>query len=117
HPVHVTRRGCHAAEEIAASHYQADLHTGLGYFGNFFRQRLDARGVQPEGAFPSQHFSAQFKQNTLVSRRAFAAHRRRSLRGHLGYSPAACSAADISPTLKRTKRATEIFSPSLAILL
>ena len=42
HPVHVLRRGRDAAEEIAASHYQADLHTGLGNFGNFF---LEVDGV------------------------------------------------------------------------
>jgi hypothetical protein len=80
--VHVARRGCHAAEEIAASHYQADLHTGLGYFGNFFRERLHTPGVQAEGTFASHHFSAELQQNALVSWHLLTAHGRGSLCAH-----------------------------------
>ncbi len=67
------RRGRHAAKEIAASHYQADLHTGLRDFGNFLRQRLHAPRVQAEGTFARHHFSAQLEQNALVS--GHASHR------------------------------------------
>jgi hypothetical protein len=59
HPVHVARRSRHAAKKIAASHYQADLHTGLGYFGNFFREGFHTPGVQAEGTFAGHHFSAE----------------------------------------------------------
>ena len=57
--VHVARRGRHAAKEIAASHNQADLHTGLGDFGNFFRERFHTAGIQAERTFAGHHFSAE----------------------------------------------------------
>ena len=107
--VHGGRR--HAPKEIAAAYHQPDLNACSGHLGDLFGQASDPLRIDAEARAAGQHFAAQLQNDALVLRHAPA---RYSLGGDWS---AVSSISAASPTLKRTNRETEMFSPTLAIMV
>src|SRR5258708_2900285 len=97
-----------------------DRHAVFDHLSTLPRRRLEAGGAKPERSVARHYLATEFEQYSAVWGHFLTAHAPGpglgALHAHVDYSAAASPAAPLSPTLKRTKRATEMFSPSLAIL-
>ncbi len=116
HAIHVHGRRRHAAKEIAAAHHQPDLHAGAGDFGDLLRQAFTRSGSMPKELPPASTSPLSFRRMRWYLGMAGDLRAARALRLRRGVCSAVSSMSAASPTLKRTKRDTEMFSPSLAIV-
>src|SRR5437763_471998 len=104
--IHIPRGRGHTAEEIPAAHDQSNLDLCAGDFRNFAGECFDAFGIDAKRTVSGEHFPGNLQQNAAVFCQAVSL---------CDYSAAGVSAGCASPTLKRTNRETEMFSPNFAI--
>ena len=107
--VHMFGGGRNASKEVAAAHHESDLNAGSRHLGDLGRQGAYTVVTDAEGSPASQDLAAELEDDALVFRHS---GRYYSAGGAVSAVSSICTA---SPTLKRTKRETEMFSPSLAI--
>ena len=125
--VHVAGLLGHAAKKVSSANDDGNLHAQRVNVGKFGCDLVNARRIYAEALISGESFARKFQQDAFkdgfrhVS--DIIAH---SKKGHLsvplnhsgfcsGFEMATVSPA--SPTLKRAKRRTEMFSPSLPILV
>ena len=121
HAVNAVRGSGHAPDEIPASHHHRGLHTHLVNFVDFARDPGGSHRINSKALLAYQHLAAQLQQDSVVSRLGhFHTMRCRALsvpwppcRVQLA-GPSAAGLATPSPTLKRAKRRTLMFSPNFA---
>src|SRR5262249_1962484 len=109
YPIHAQRGGGHTPEDVAATHHDPDLHARRRHIRHLPRQGLHLVRVDAECRAAGQHLTAQLQQDALV--------RHYCATGSSAALSLPASAAATSPTLNRTKRAIDMFSPSFAIFV
>ena len=104
--VHARRARRQATEDVAASDDDADLDAELVDRGDLAGDERAERGIDAVLAIAQQGLARQLQQDALVAHRLVAVHP-----GDPGLAHSS------SPTSKRTKRRTLMFSPIVAIAL
>src|SRR6202011_5083859 len=126
-PLHILGGRGDPPEEVAASDHEPDLDAGFGNLGDLGSQLFDALRIDAERCAAGQCFTAQLEQDSVEfghglaeeHRQECACARRRACATYDcgGEVSGVSSITAASPTLKRTKRDTEMFSPSFAMAL
>src|SRR5580658_102332 len=133
--VHIASLICHATKEVAATHHDRKLHSQRVHVGQFRRNLVDASRIHTKALISSQGFSRKLEQNAFEGRglhglaskyvheqffRVYTQKKapRRAPENYSAFCSVGLVTATVSPaspTLKRAKRRTLMFSPSLPI--